>query len=666
MDAGTRFAPAAQRPRTGWGWRMIAALAWGIAAAVSHGAATAADAGSACTSASSITFAQRLIQRQGAAVETTQTALPDRLPLRARSENASVRYALDVSGCRHSSAAALWLFRVGAPYRITADGEPLVLLSARPLLRLDLLAGDWLPPQRGVYNGRIPALFALPAGARSVTVELQTLPYLPAGLVEARLGPVNLLMPLQAGAVEDVVAHADVASVVVLVLGVLALMLWLRRRADSALLWLAIACGLWGLRGLAYFNHAVYVSPTAFEQFNPLNVLLASAALMTSTAHVLGGLSRREGTVLSLAVAACLALLIAAAIAGTGAGAARAACLAASLTMTAWLVVQLWRRREALSRWHAGTLIAAFVGLLGCAVHDLMVVGGALAPSEPSWVFWGFVVLLVGFAVVSGQYVVTTLNRAERSNEELERHVERKTRELEHSYALLRESERETARAQERGRLLRDMHDGLGAHLMSTLRGVERGALGPADLARSLQDGLDELRLLMDSTDMGQYLPSALAAWRNRWDARLAAAGVTLDWTIHESLDQIELNNDVALQVMRILQEAATNIIKHAQATRMSLHASVAASESGSQLRIEIVDDGVGFRPGQARAGGRGLKNMHYRAGQIGATLDIGALDGREGTRVLLCVPAATTQDTRPRLDASMAASALDEIPNLR
>ena len=90
------------------------------------------------------------------------------------------------------------------------------------------------------------------------------------------------------------------------------------------------------------------------------------------------------------------------------------------------------------------------------------------------------VALLVGFAAMSGQYVVLTLNRAERSNEELEQHVARKTTELEHSYTLLRESERDTARAQERERLLRDMHDGLGAQLMTALRGVEVDIVLPA------------------------------------------------------------------------------------------------------------------------------------------------------------------------------------------
>lgn len=594
------------------------------------------------------------------------TPLPDRLPLAIRGEGQRISYRLDVSACARSPAGALWLFRVGAPYRISADGHPLSLLNSRAAPRPEL-AGGLLSARAGVYNGRIPALFALPPGAREVSVALQTLPYIPAGIVEASVGPSNLLLPLQAAAVEDVVAYADVASGVVLVLGLMALLLWLQRRADRGLLWLALACGLWGLRGLAYFSHAVYLDPVVFEQFNPLSVLLASAALAASTAYVLGGLTRRQSAVLVAAVLSCVAVLAGTVLMGTGAGAARALALATSLGIICWLIVQVWLRRKVLARWHAATLIAVLVSLVACAVHDLMVVAGVLGPHEPSYVFWGFVFLLTGFAALSGHYIATTLNRAERSNDELERHVSAKTRELELSYALLRESGQEAARSQERGRLLRDMHDGLGAQLMTTLRGVERGALSHADVMRSLQDGLEELRLLMDSTDMGHYLPGALAAWRNRWDARLVAAGVKLAWTIDESLDRVQLEGDTALQIMRILQEAATNIVKHSHAARMALDARVTQSPEGTFLRIEITDDGVGLLDEAAKPGARGLRNMRYRAGQIGADVHIGPIDAaRSGTRVLLCVPISAAQETRPRLAASIAASAREDIPSLR
>jgi signal transduction histidine kinase len=592
----------------------------------------------------SVTSVQRHITGGGPGHDGTQTVeLPDQLPLALRNERVHISYTIDVSACASEPAAALWLFRLGSPYRISVAGKPLVMLNPRALLSPELAANPLSLTLPGIHNGRIPALFALPPGAKTVLVELQTQPYLPSGIVRAQLGPTNLLLPVQAEAAEVVVAYMEAAAGVLLVLSLLAWLLWLPRRTDRSLLWLAVAVGLWGMRGVVYFGHKVYVNALLFEQFNSLNVLLACSALTAAMLHLLGGIRPAERRALQLALASCLAAFVLATWANQGASLVRAMCLLGSFVMVCWLVVRVWAGRAANVRWYTAVLLAGLAGLLWVAVHDLMLLGGALAPDEPSYLFWGFVIMLTSFASMSGHYIVLTLNRAERSNEELEQHVARKSVELQQSYALLRDAEQDTVRTQERERLLRDMHDGLGAQLITALRGVERGALAPQQVVQSLQDSLDELRLLMDSTDLNPYLPGALAAWRNRWDARLAAAGVALDWHIDDSLDNVQLGSDVAMQVMRILQEAATNVVKHSQARHMTLTAKIVQQAPGLPvLCIEIVDDGVGPQPEPVRAGARGLKNMHYRAGQIGAQLQVGPRDlPQTGCRVALSLPVA-------------------------
>ena len=144
----------------------------------------------------------------------------------------------------------------------------------------------------------------------------------------------------------------------------------------------------------------------------------------------------------------------------------------------------------------------------------------------------------------------------------------------------------------------------------------------------------------MDSSEMDGYLPSALGAWRNRWSSRLAAAGVELHWQVDDSLDDARLPGDVTLQVMRILQEATTNIIKHSRAANMTVRARVDGGAGGGRLMLEVADDGVGLQTPAADSGNRGTKNMHYRARQIAAELriDHGA---ERGTQVVLSVPVA-------------------------
>jgi len=616
----------------------VKAWARGLAA-VALLACCASGAWADCSQVQQLAGASRTVSGTGTQDGTRPVTLPDNLPRALRNEQVHLRYTLDVSPCAGSPAAALWLFRVSAPYRVTVAGKPLALLNARALLSPELFGAGPLTVE-GVHNGRIPALFALPPGTTRVDVELLTLPFLPSGIVRAQIGPTDLLLPAQAGAAELAVAYIDSASAVLLVVSLLALALWLPRRADRSLAWLAVACGLWGMRGLVFFGHKVYLQPMAFEQFNSLNVLLTSSALSAALLHVLGGVRRREARAIAAAVAVGAAAFLLAAWAGRGGSAARALALFLPFCMVSWVLWRAWHSRSAAASRGNAMIIAGLGILLASGAHDLLLLWGLLPADWPSILFWGFVVLLMGMAAASGRYVVLTLNRAERSNEELELHVARKTEELEHSYARLRESEQEGARVQERERLLRDMHDGLGAQLMTALRGVERGALAPAQVAQSLQDSLDELRLLMDSADMGHYLPGALAAWRNRWDGRLAAAGVTLDWRIDESLDQVQLSSEKALQVMRILQEAATNVVKHSQARHMTLAAQVREQDGRPALCIEIADDGIGLGHAAPRTGARGLKNMHYRAREIGAVLSVvNRAAPLKGCLVVLAVP---------------------------
>lgn len=609
---------------TGVRWQgLFAGLAW---AALAAGSAFAAPA--PCTGTQAVAAAQRsVLSSDGAPAGPApeQVSVPDRLPLALRSEHLRIRYDLDVSACAQVPAAALWVFRAGAPYRVQAGGVPLRLLSANQRARTG--PGEAADTDSS-YNGRIPALFALPPGTTSVVIELQTLPYIATGLVQLALGPTHALLPQHTGAVRDVVGYADAASGVVLVLGLMALLLWLPRRRDLNLLWLAAACALWGIRGLIYYDNTVPGRPLVYEQLNAVNALLAAATITAAVLHLLRFSQRFYLSVLAGVTLLALIGFGAAELAQRGAIVARSVAQIAGTGMICWLGVAIWRRRQLLARRHAAALLACLAVLVVCVVHDLMVVSGALPPTANAWVFWGFVAVLVGYALMSGEYVVMTLGRAERSNEELERRVAAKSGELERSYTQLRNTEiasaREAARAQERERLLREMHDGLGAQLMTALRGVERGALSREQLAQSLQDGLDELRLLMDSTDTSHYLPAALAAWRNRWDARLAAAGVQLEWQMDDSLDQVNLGSEAALHVMRILQEATTNVVKHSRAERMTLRAGVFPGPQGShRLQIDIADDGAGLAGQAARSGARGLKNMAYRAGQIGAQLEV-------------------------------------------
>jgi signal transduction histidine kinase len=93
----------------------------------------------------------------------------------------------------------------------------------------------------------------------------------------------------------------------------------------------------------------------------------------------------------------------------------------------------------------------------------------------------------------------------------------------------------------------------------------------------------------------------------------------------------------VETTIYRIIQEALTNIAKHAGATRVE----VGVAEANGVVTIQVSDDGRGFDP-DARADGFGVLGMRERAALVGGSLAIDSARG-QGTRIRASVPVTTT-----------------------
>jgi len=117
-----------------------------------------------------------------------------------------------------------------------------------------------------------------------------------------------------------------------------------------------------------------------------------------------------------------------------------------------------------------------------------------------------------------------------------------------------------------------------------------------------------------------------------RWQAQLEEAHVRPSWTIDVPDSALTVAPPIALQVLRIAQEALTNVLKHAGARQVE----VRLRHAGGMLELDVIDDGRGsFEP--AGANGRGMHNMRARALQLGGALELQS--DAHGTRVLLRVP---------------------------
>jgi signal transduction histidine kinase len=206
------------------------------------------------------------------------------------------------------------------------------------------------------------------------------------------------------------------------------------------------------------------------------------------------------------------------------------------------------------------------------------------------------------------------------------------------SYVKLREVERQKTLDAERQRLMQDMHDGLGSSLISALRVVERGNMNDEELALVLKGCIDDLKIAIDSLEhVDSDLLLLLATLRFRLEPRLKAAGIALKWHVQNLPDLDWLDSRSALHILRILQEAIANIIKHTTSSEVFVITSV----KGDCVQITIADNGQGFDVAKAlNSKGKGLSGQKNRAAAIDAKIKWES-DGF-GTRVSLMLPLYT------------------------
>jgi signal transduction histidine kinase len=221
---------------------------------------------------------------------------------------------------------------------------------------------------------------------------------------------------------------------------------------------------------------------------------------------------------------------------------------------------------------------------------------------------------------------------------------------LKASFAREEERAHAAALARERTRLMRDLHDGLGGQLVSIVAMSERDSAS-TPIGEAARAALKDLRLVVDSMDdIGGDLMLALGSWRDRAMAQLRPHDIALDW--HAVPQGLPLHPELrpwhVIQIVRVLDEALTNAVRHAGAGRVKVDIELLTDTAGHACGcITVEDDGKGFETDFALAPdgtatgrgttGRGLRNMQSRAARCGAELVV--TSGAGGTRVQLALP---------------------------
>ncbi|MBE7375819.1 sensor histidine kinase [Pseudomonas lopnurensis] len=188
--------------------------------------------------------------------------------------------------------------------------------------------------------------------------------------------------------------------------------------------------------------------------------------------------------------------------------------------------------------------------------------------------------------------------------------------------------------ADERGRILQDMHDGMGAQLITALRLAGREDVDKAVVIRSIEESLQDMRLIVDSLDLTEHdLLPLLGNLRFRLEPKLSALGIRLEWDVAPLPELTYLTPASALAILRIVQEAINNAVQHANAglIRISVKPAVDC------IRISINDNGQGFAVAADTPHSHGLSGMRLRAQKLGARLTLHS--DEQGTQVTLELP---------------------------
>ncbi|MEO7850866.1 MAG: ATP-binding protein [Rubrivivax sp.] len=217
--------------------------------------------------------------------------------------------------------------------------------------------------------------------------------------------------------------------------------------------------------------------------------------------------------------------------------------------------------------------------------------------------------VLVGLRLLHEQG--RALQMAEEQRAHLEHRIHEATAEIEHNFTQLAELRVEQVTERERKRIAADLHDDLGAKLLTIVHTSESERI--STLAR---EALEEMRLSVRGlTGKPVRLSDALGDWRVEVISRLTQAGIEADWTAPHDEQPQTLSARAFVQTTRILREAVSNVIKHSKATHCSLSCRIA--DGDMQLAVQDNGEGIPMELDGRLDRGHGMASMKQRAKQL-------------------------------------------------
>ena len=303
---------------------------------------------------------------------------------------------------------------------------------------------------------------------------------------------------------------------------------------------------------------------------------------------------------------------------------------AASLSVALVILVRLfWCQPSA----DLAFLVSGLLLMMGAVVHDQFLRLGYLENgvflAQPARLL-----TLVGIAI----FLMLHLARITRELDQAARTLSERLRQREDELAVVFERERtlaeKAASQSERTRIMAELHDGVAGHLSTIVALSDAEQTDHRGIQTVARHALGELRMVIDALVMPEGdLRIALASLRERSIDPLRRLGIETEWSMVHLPDVKWMSPEQTLSVLRILQEAISNAVRHGMP--QTLHIKGEAMSSG-KFAIHVVNaGGKGFhKTSEVRR--YGVQNMARRAEALGGETVIRARgDGAEFTLIL-------------------------------
>ncbi|WP_058308777.1 sensor histidine kinase [Gracilibacillus massiliensis] len=196
--------------------------------------------------------------------------------------------------------------------------------------------------------------------------------------------------------------------------------------------------------------------------------------------------------------------------------------------------------------------------------------------------------------------------------------------------------------SEERNRLARELHDSVSQELFAASMLVSAVLASDPDQSEVKTKQLHQIETMIQQAQLEMralllHLRPVLLkdkSLKEGMEQLLEELHAKVPMSITWRIEEVEINKGLEDQLFRILQEALSNGLRHAQAENID----VLLIERDAFLILRIADDGIGFNLEEKRESSYGLTNMYERAAEIGAHLKIVSIPN-EGTKIEVRVP---------------------------